>query len=281
MAENAQRSRWIHELTWDVIKDHLDRDDVVLVPIGATEQHGRHAPLLLDTGWAIAASEAAAALAGCLIAPPLHYGWSYGHMAFPGTVGLTAETLTRVALEIGEALVRHGFRRVIYVNGNRMANLAPMEIAAVRLRLETGAFVAVADCGLIARADIAALSDGPPGTLGHAGESETALVLARYPHLTDMALSPPDRVPGSVHSGLREGHHTLDSRLEGNAWFVARDPEEFRRQTEARDGVVGDARLATAEKGEAMVQAIGRRIAEGIEEARRRQVDVRVPPVRG
>lgn len=274
-------TRWLHEMTWDAIEAHLAQDDVILVPIGATEQHGRHAPLLLDTGWAIAASEAAADLAGCLIAPPLHYGWSYGHMAFPGTVGLTAETLATVAVEIGECLVRHGFRRVILVNGNRMANLAPLEIAAVRLRLATGAFVAVADCGLIARQDIAALSDGPPGTLGHAGESETALVLARYPHLTDMARAPADRSAGAPHPVLREGHHTLDPRLDGNAWFVPRDPDEFRRQTEPRDGVVGDARRATPEKGEVMVQIIGRRIADGIAEARGRTVNVRTPPVRG
>ncbi len=274
-------TRWLHEMTWDAIEAHLASDDVILVPIGATEQHGHHAPLLLDTGWAIAASEAAADLAGCLIAPPLHYGWSYGHMAFPGTVGLTAETLATVAVEIGECLVQHGFRRVILVNGNRMANLAPLEIAAVRLRLGTGAFVAVADCGLIARQDIAALSDGLPGTLGHAGESETALVLARYSHLTDMGRAPADRAAGGTQPALREGHHTLDPRMDGNAWFVPRDPEEFRRQTEPRDGVVGDARRATPEKGEAMVRIIGRRIADGIAEARGRTINVRVPPVRG
>lgn len=280
MVEAPLRSRWIHELTWDVIAGTLETNDAVLVPIGATEQHGHHAPLLLDTGWAVAASEVAAELAGCLIAPPLHFGWSYGHMAFPGTVGLTADTLTRVAVEIGECLIHHGFRRVVFVNGNRMANLPPLEIAAVRLRLDTGAFVAVADCGLIARTDIAALSDGPVGTLGHAGESETALVLARYAHLTDLGRAPPDRHAVASRPALREGHHTLDPRLDGDSWFVPRDPMEFRRNTGARDGVVGDARHATAEKGHAMVQAIGRHIADGIAEARQRALDVRRPPIR-
>ncbi len=280
MESNTKQSNWLHELAWDTVAGRIKRSDVVLVPIGATEQHGMHAPLMLDTGWAIQSSEAAASLTDCLIAPPLHYGWSYGHMAFPGTVGLTAATLAQVAVEIGECLVRHGLKRIVFVNGNRQANIPPLEIAAARLQLDTGAFVAVADCGLIARDDVFKLAEGPSGTLGHAGESETAMVLAYYPHLVDMDLAPPDRQGDVAHSGLRQGHLTLDPRLEGNSWFVPRDPHEFYRQTESRGGVVGDARLATAEKGRAMVQAIGKRIAEGIDGARARKLEIRIPPIR-
>jgi creatinine amidohydrolase len=63
-------SVWIHELSWDEVGAYLRGDDVALVPIGATEQHGHHAPLLLDTGWAVAAAEEAARRAACLAAPP-------------------------------------------------------------------------------------------------------------------------------------------------------------------------------------------------------------------
>ena len=277
------RSRWMQELTWDVIEQRLTRDDVVLVPIGATEQHGHHAPMLVDTGWAVETSADAAALADCLIAPPLHYGWSYGHMGFPGAIGLTAETLTRVAVEIGECLVHHGFGRIIFVNGNRVANLAPLEIAAVQLHLQTGAFTAVADCGMIARDEIAALSEGPAGALGHAGESETALALARYPHLTDMDRAPADRAaasdPAKPRAFYREVHSSIDPQLDGNGWFVPRNPQEFRTQTQARFGVVGDARLATAEKGEAMIAAIAKQIAAGVAVARSRTVTLRKPQV--
>ncbi|MCC7425951.1 MAG: creatininase family protein [Alphaproteobacteria bacterium] len=269
-------SPWIHELSFDEIEAHLKTSDVALVPIGATEQHGRHAPLLLDTGWAIAAAEEAAKLADCLVAPPMHYGWSFGHMAFAGAIGLRAETLTAVALEIGQCLLHHGFRRIIYVNGNRNANLPPLEIAANRLAITTGAFAAVADCGLIAREEVAALCDGPPGTIGHAGESETSLVLARYPHLVDMS-----RAPGGFREagrgGLRHGHTNLDPRLDGNSVAVARVPGLFRAHTEARDGVVGDAQRASAEKGHAMVAAIARNLAGFIAEARKAEVTIRLP----
>jgi creatinine amidohydrolase len=180
----------MHELSWDEIAAQLARDDVALLPIGATEQHGRHAPLLVDTGLAVQMAEAAAKEADCLVAPPLHYGWSHGHMAFPGTLNLRAETLTAAAADVSGCLVRHGARRVVLVSGGRSANLPPVEIAAVTLRLATGALLAVADCGLLAREEVAALSEGGPSTIGHAGETETAMALARYPHLVDMARAP-------------------------------------------------------------------------------------------
>lgn len=272
-------SVWMHELSWDEIAAQLAVDDVALLPIGATEQHGHHAPLLLDTGWASVVAEEAARRANCLAAPPLHYGWSHGHMAFPGTLGLRAETLTAVAVDVGECLVRHGFRRIVLVNGNRMANLAPLEIAAVKLRMATGALVAVADCGLLARDAVAALSEGGPGTLGHAGESETSLVLAYYPHLTDMARAPGGFVPQARGAAPRHGHYTLDSRLDGDSVAMPHLPEEFRARTEARQGVVGDDSLASAEKGRAMVAAIADRLAGVIAAMRRAEVTTRIPPI--
>lgn len=272
-------SVWMHELSWDEIAAQLARDDVALLPIGATEQHGHHAPLLLDTGWACVVAEEAAKAAGCLVAPPLHYGWSHGHMAFPGTLGLRAETLTAVAVEIGECLVRHGFRRVVLLNGNRRANLAPMEIAAVKLRIATGALVTVADCGLLAREAVARIAEGAPGTLDHAGESETSMVLAYYPHLVDMARAPGGFVAQAKGAKPRSGHATLDPRLDGDSYYLPHLPEEYRARTAARQGVVGDDSLASAEKGRAMVGAIAARLAELVGTLRGMEVSVRVPPV--
>ena len=275
-------SVWIQELSWDEVEEHLRGDDVALVPVGATEQHGRHAPLLLDTGWAVTVAEEAAKLAGCLVAPPVHYGWSHGHMAFPGTIGLRAETLTAVAVDIGECLVRHGFRRILFVNGNRMANLPPLEIAAVKLRMGTGAITGVADAGLLARTAVARLAEGAPGTLGHAGESETAMVLAYYPHLVDLARDvgafAGAKTPEETGK-VRHGHMSLDPRTDGDSVMLPHLPEEFRSRTEARQGVNGDASLATAEKGRAIVAAIARRLAEVVADVRASQATVRVPPV--
>ena len=87
-----ETSPWLHERSWPSIKAYLERDDLILIPVGATEQHGAHAAMMLDTGWAAGVSEAVAARTGTLAAPPLHYGWSSGHMGFAGCITLSAET---------------------------------------------------------------------------------------------------------------------------------------------------------------------------------------------
>src|SRR3546814_2135454 len=132
------------------VADYLKTDDIALIPFGATEQHGAHAPMMLDTAWAIAAAEGAARKTNVLIAPPVHYGWSYSHMGFPGTLTLSAETIVSLALDICRSLLVHGFRTLILINHNRLV-LQPLDLAAVKIRNATGAIVAVVDSCLIAK----------------------------------------------------------------------------------------------------------------------------------
>jgi creatinine amidohydrolase len=89
-------SVWINELTWQEIEAYLGQNDIVLVPIGSTEQHGPAGPLGLDTYVAISLAEDAAKAAGVLAAPPLWYGESTHHMGFAGTITLQVETMIAV-----------------------------------------------------------------------------------------------------------------------------------------------------------------------------------------
>src|SRR3546814_15176312 len=93
------QSHWIHEMSHVEVADYLKTDDIALIPFGATEQHGAHAPMMLDTAWAIAAAEGAARKTNVLIAPPVHYGWSYSHMGFPGTLTLSAAHIVTLAAQ--------------------------------------------------------------------------------------------------------------------------------------------------------------------------------------
>ncbi len=272
-------SRWIHEMSYDEVEDHLAKDDVMLVPIGATEQHGRHAPMLLDTAWAISACEAAAEIADVLIAPPLHYGWSYMHMGYCGGITLSAETLRRATEEICASLMWHGFGRIIIVNGNQIANLPPLEIAATRLRNHTGTFVAIADVSQIAQEGLIAITEGEPGANAHAGEHETSMVLYRFPEFTDMTKAvdgPGVRLERQRSDAKQLRHHLLDPDIQprGNAVRVPQSPDEMREVTEDSFGVRGHATLATAEKGERIVKAIGANLAVFIEEARMAKVEL-------
>lgn len=257
-------SCWLHELAWPEVEAHLKGSDLALVPIGATEQHGPHLPLMVDSGWAIAAAEGAALKAGVLAAPPLHVGWSPHHLGFPGSLTLRPETLTQVTLEICESLVYHGFHRIVIVNGNRIANLPPLEIAASKLRHRTGAQVVIADVGLIAREEIDAICSSPPGGQDHAGESETAFMLAWRPELADMTKAVTD-----IPERLSVFHEPIEFEptYYGNSISVVRTAADKPLMPGAT-GVSGDARAATAEKGARIIDAIVANLVQLIEEMR-------------
>lgn len=277
---SAPRSCWLHELRWPEIAAYLEREDMVLVPIGATEQHGRHLPLLVDTGWAIAASEGAARKSGVLAAPPLHFGWSPHHMGYPGTITLQADTLRRVAIDVAESLITHGFRRIVFVNGNRIANLPPLEIAAVEIKNRTGAYVGIADTGLIAKREIKAMCEAEDGGLDHAGEVETSFALFWSPSHVAIGEARPRQRPADVKPRSRFGWTIeLDPDLTGNSVSFVVSPDEYRRDT-APDGTRSDPASATAEKGERILQAIVDNLVAYLDEVRSAEVgNVRRPPL--
>jgi creatinine amidohydrolase len=270
-----ETSPWLHERSWLSIKAYLERDDLILIPVGATEQHGAHAAMMLDTGWAAGISEAVAARTGTLAAPPLHYGWSSGHMGFAGCITLSAETLANVLVEVCQSLMVHGFRKFVLVNGNRIANVPPMDIAASRLRVRHGALTAVLDVGLIARREVGEIVGTDEAGLGHAGDAETSYLLHHRPDLVDMRKA----VAGPAEVANAAGPDTAMMHLSGpygrNSVLLKSSAEEFAQRTVDSAGVRGDATRATAEKGARIFEAVVANSCAFIESIRSKTVTVR------
>jgi len=197
-----------------------DRRAVVLLPLGAIEQHGPHLPLAVD--W-LGAEEIARRIAPHLeragyrpvLAPSLPYGVSTLALDWSGTVSLSAATLRRLVVEIVRALAGHGFRRVVLTNYQADPDHLSAMAAAVR-RLERGARVQVLVAGFASHAPaenpmanrrVRALLRSPePSLEWHSGEMETAVMLAVAPHLVrrDVARRlPPARV--DFAAALRRG----------------------------------------------------------------------------
>ncbi|MGY1705256.1 mycofactocin biosynthesis peptidyl-dipeptidase MftE [Geodermatophilus sp. SYSU D00697] len=140
----------------------LPERPLLLVPLGAVEQHGHHLPLGTDTTVACAVAEAAAdALDGVLLAPALAYGASGEHEDFPGTISIGTEALTGLLVEYGRSACRW-VGRLVLVNGHG-GNLDALRTAIGLLRSE-GRDVAWFPCGV-------------PDADAHAGRTETSLVL--------------------------------------------------------------------------------------------------------
>ena len=253
-------SVWIQELTWPDIAKYLETQDLVMIPIGATEQHGHHTPLLVDTAWASDVSEAVARQEGVLVAPPLHYGWSLHHLAYPGGITLRPETLTAVAVDVGESLISHGFRKIVFVNGNRVANLPPLQIAMAKLRYKTGAYAAIIDTHLIARKEVCEAAGNRRDASHHAGCVETSFMLHAHPNLVRA-----DRIAPLEDQPLAEfsSNIPMDPPFDQNVAFVQATGEEFYKRTGGH-GTYSNPAEATAEIGRAVLDVTVKRAAQFI-----------------
>ncbi len=247
--------RW-EELTSPEI-GALDRDKtVVVLPIGSVEQHGNHMPLGTDTILAQSVSLAAAAkVAGVVVLPPPWYGFSAHHMRFPGSITLRAETLMAVAEDIVASMVKHGFRRILIVNGHG-GNGGVIDLLASTLghKHYGRARIATLTYFTLARDAIAALRESQPGGMGHACEFETSMVQHLRPELVKIdraGITYPD--PGSAYL-------TTDL-LGAQAVRVYHDFGDL-----SPTGTLGDPSLASPEAGEkffaATVDALSAFIAD-------------------
>jgi creatinine amidohydrolase len=157
--------------------------DRVIVPVGATEQHGPHMSLNIDSlHTRVVAQHVARALGRTLVAPLLPIGCSEHHMAFPGTMTLATPTLEAMLRDCCVSLARHGFRWILIVSGHG-GNPGPLaQIAPALQEAVAGARVIVhADPGgfMSGLADAAAREGVSAAVAGwHAGEFETSLAMA-------------------------------------------------------------------------------------------------------
>lgn len=190
-------SVWIQELTWEEVAQYLAADDIAIVPIGSTEQHGPAGTLGTDTYVAIGLAEDAARRSNVLVAPPIWYGESSHHMALPGTIAVRAETLLALVKDVCRSLAQHGFRKLILINGHKGSNLPPLITAAKSLHEEElpQVLIAVADPLHLGRTIAREVKEAPEH---HGGELELSQVWYRFPpHVR------PDRFP-SQGADLRE-----------------------------------------------------------------------------
>jgi mycofactocin precursor peptide peptidase len=199
--------------TWPEMAQATGLGCWLAVPMGATEQHGPHLPLTTDTDIAVAITERAASRDGRLVvAPPLAYGASGEHQAFPGTVSIGQDAAHLLLLELGRSAVV-AFDRVVVVSTHG-GNVGPVA-RAMRQLAEEGH-------------PVTSWSPTWAGDL-HAGRTETSLMLAIHPDRVHL-----DRAESGDRRPLEEILPALHS---GGVRSVS------------PNGVLGDPTGATAEEG--------------------------------
>ena len=242
------RSRYWTELgTRDF--DALDpATTVAVLPLGATEQHGPHLPLGVDTLLADGIVQAALPLLPAelpvLFLPTQQIGLSPEHARFAGTLTLSAETLMRVWKEIGAGVARAGVRKLVLFNAHG-GHVGAMDVVARELR-EAHELIVYS----VSWFNLPLGEQQPDRFDVHAGESETAMMLALAPQLVDMG--------AARNFGSSSQQRAADYPLLGNGrsaklgWAM----QDYNAQ-----GAAGNAAAATREQGQALVDAAARQLA--------------------
>ncbi len=234
---DGARSYLLGELTWVQAKSRFAETDIVLLPVGAIEQHGPHLPLDID-GWdAEYLCREVARRCGDpkpLVLPLIPYGVSYHHDDFPGTLSVGPDTLAQFVYEVGMAAARHGVIKLVIINGHG-GNAPALQLAAQKINRDARIFTCV-DTGETSDADINAIAETRNDV--HAGEIETSTALATRPHLVDEARFEP---------GLPEfsSRYLEFSSVSSVEWYE-------HTATMSDSGVLGDPTKASREKGEKM-----------------------------
>jgi creatinine amidohydrolase/Fe(II)-dependent formamide hydrolase-like protein len=237
-----RNTRYLPNLTWQEVKALDKETGVVILPVGAIEQHGPHLPTVTDT--LIVTSLLNAAMANlpdevkAWSLPPLNYGKSNEHTGFPGTISLSTTTLIAVLHDIAVSVKSAGFRRLAFINGHG-GNTALLDATARDIRAASGLMCFCLHPGSFY---------GPAYEVSpeerrfgfHAGESETSLILALAPEL--------------VHMDKATKHYPDYPETETNLFFFGGASSAWLTRDWSQEGHFGDATLGTAEKGQALIE---------------------------
>jgi creatinine amidohydrolase len=237
----AEPKPLLENMTWPEARRAALANRVVLLPVGAIEQHGPHMPVDVDNRIVTWLCDEAARRRPDLImsVPPIHYGFNTHNMGFPGTVSVEVEHFVNYVADVCRSFVRQGHKRIILINGHG-SNAMPCALVARKIVNEHDDAVAAAINHWNLGADLAKrIRETPPGGMAHACEFE----MSWYLHLAPELLYPEKAVADMVD--YKSDYVQVDLMAgDGPVAFI----DDWSRQSNG-SGTAGDPTTATAEKG--------------------------------
>jgi creatinine amidohydrolase len=249
------RSRFWADLTTADFAQLDPAGTVAVLPVAATEQHGPHLPLSVDTtlveGIVAAALPQLPAALSVLFLPTQAVGYSPEHLRFPGTLTLSSATLVATWIELGECVARAGVKKLLLFNSHG-GQVSVMDIVARELRERSSLIVYSASWFNLPLGDeVDRLFSADEHRFGiHAGDIETSMMLALRPQRVDMGQAR-DFQPSSRERAAR--YPILGN---GKSAKLGWQMQDYHPQ-----GAAGNAANATADKGHQLVEAAGRQLA--------------------
>jgi creatinine amidohydrolase len=215
---------FLDELSMQEFKEKVDEKTVVILPIGAIEEHGAHLPLCTDSIQPEYVAQKVAEKTNALIAPPIRYGLCSSTKNFPGTITISFDTLRSLIYDILSEFIRNGIKNIVVLSGHAgRVHMAALRLAAEKVVAKSEANIMVLSDYDIAY-DLLDKDASIPTDDGHSGIIETSRVMA-------------------IREDLIKGEG-VPGKERPPKFMVLSDPEKY-----FPTGVMGDPTNASKEKG--------------------------------
>lgn len=230
------------------VAERLKKNDVILIPVGSSENHGPNAPYGEDTYLDTRLCEQVAKATGCTVAQPIWYGsHPYHHLGMPGTIMIPEETLADYLCYVFAGFWNTGFRKMIVVNGHGQDYVIPLAIHKFGKKFQVPGIILYVHFWNCAKEQLDVKENGGPydTPFVHADEVEQSWSLALFPELCKqenavVTMAAPMLPPGHINNSAERGAGPIK-------WYNAFGAVGMECIC-TPEGVIGDPRDASAEK---------------------------------
>ena len=276
----ARKQSWnILELGYNNVREHLKKNDTVMISMGSLEKHGAHCPLGTDSLTTMGVIEMAAPRCDTLYTPLMPFGYSPHHMGElndgVGTITMSGSTYRSVIYDIARSLIFHGYNKLLFCT-HHGSNSKVIDDILRRIRYETGCYVAWFKTPTernfkIFEDLVDGKGDETPGW--HASEIETSTTWAYAPGTIDFELAKQDRThpPKFMTSAFKkhDGSGFVTFQGEESMWV----PMEHHEYSDT--ATIGNPAYASEEKGKKLLDRAAQYLADLVNEIKK--FDIKVP----
>jgi len=262
MKNAKSKSIFYSDYTWPEIRELVRSNRVVVIPVGSVEDHGPHLPLDTDNllVWEICVAAARKVPEKALVMPLIPYGFDEHHIDFPGVITVDPFHFIHYLADVGKSVAGHGFKKILIVNSHG-SNASLADVAARKVTIETPALCANVNTWTLGRKEIGELRESVfPGGVSHACEYETSV----YLHLAEEKVR------------KRKIGKDIPVQKSRFMWRDLERPSPVQLMewwsSFSRTGVCGDPTKANSGKGEKILKASVRYLADLISEFQARKI---------